>query len=322
MNADVAAGLGEAAERLGSLDRVTAERHGAIRVGTPGELAQVARIFAATGMHPTGFYDLRDASASSVPVVSTAFRPIESDELAANPFRVFTSLLATTDRRFFTADLSARLQNFLAGRELFAPRLLTLADRARADGSLSDGDADGVIREGSLRVRFGEVEAREIALTRQGRARYDQAVVEADSAGAGGAAAVWARHFPRSEADLFASGLGVYTVRAVTDRPGNGGRPHGSVGDLIRTGWLETDPVVYEDFLPRSAAGIFQSNLTDAGSKDAAAEGADLDAPWLEGVLNLPLNDPFDLYEGQRRTSIDSALRHLGVPAIPEPVNA
>ena len=69
-------------------------------------MAQVARIFAAMGMHPTGFYDLRDASASSVPVVSTAFRPIESDELAANPFRVFTSLLASTDRRFFTADLS------------------------------------------------------------------------------------------------------------------------------------------------------------------------------------------------------------------------
>jgi uncharacterized glyoxalase superfamily metalloenzyme YdcJ len=424
VNTDVAACLGEAAERLGSLDRVTAERHGAIRVGTPTEMAQVARIFAAMGMHPTGYYDLRDASASSVPVVSTAFRPIDSDELAANPFRVFTSLLATTDRRFFTADLSARLQTFLAGRELFSPRLLALADRATADGSLSGGDADefltlaaesfalstkpidrawyteleqvsavaadiggvtsthinhltprvldidmlyarmsargitmidtiqgpprwdgpavllrqtsfkalaeprqfrdadGTIREGSLRVRFGEVEARGIALTRQGRARYDQAVVDADSAGADGAAAVWARHFPSSEAELFSSGLGVYTVRTATDRPGNGDQPHGSVEDLIRDGWLETEPVVYEDFLPRSAAGIFQSNLTDAGSKDAAVEGADLDAAWLEGVLNRPLNDPFDLYEEQRRTSIDTALRHLGVPPIPEQVDA
>ena len=64
------------AERLGSLDRVTAERHGAIRVGTPAELADVADLFAAFGMYPVGFYDLRDA-ASPVPVVSTVFRPID-----------------------------------------------------------------------------------------------------------------------------------------------------------------------------------------------------------------------------------------------------
>ena len=141
VNTEVAAELGPDAERLGSLDRVTAERHGAIRVGTPQELAQVGRIFAAMGMHPTGYYDLRDASASSVPVVSTASL-IDENDLAANPFRVFTSLLVSTDRRFFSADLSARLQSFLAGRELFPPRLLTLADRASADGELDADDAE------------------------------------------------------------------------------------------------------------------------------------------------------------------------------------
>jgi uncharacterized glyoxalase superfamily metalloenzyme YdcJ len=59
---------GEAAERLGSIQRVTAERHGAIRVGTPEELSQVARIFAALGTHLTGFYDLRDAHPQPIPV--------------------------------------------------------------------------------------------------------------------------------------------------------------------------------------------------------------------------------------------------------------
>ena len=142
VNADVAAALGADAERLGSLDRVTAERHGAIRVGTPAEMGQVARIFAALGMYPTGFYDLRDASSSAVPVVSTAFRPVEAEELARNPFRVFTSLLATDDRRFFPAELSRRLQNFLADRQLFGPHLLELADRAVGDGGLVSGDAD------------------------------------------------------------------------------------------------------------------------------------------------------------------------------------
>ena len=58
-------------------------------------------------MYPVGFYDLRDASKSSVPVVSTAFRPVDPDELAKNPFRVFTSMLANDDRRFFDAETAA-----------------------------------------------------------------------------------------------------------------------------------------------------------------------------------------------------------------------
>src|SRR6202008_4987935 len=71
VNADyVAAHRG--AGRLGSLQPVTAERHGAIRVGGPAELAAVADLFAAFGMFPVGHYDLRSAK-SPIPVVSTAF---------------------------------------------------------------------------------------------------------------------------------------------------------------------------------------------------------------------------------------------------------
>lgn len=114
VNADVIARDSVAAQRLGSIQRVTAERHGAIRVGTPAEMAQVARVFAAFGMHPVGFYDLRDAAKAAVPVVSTAFRPVDPQELALNPFRMFTSVLVTDDRRFFSADLQTRLEAFLS----------------------------------------------------------------------------------------------------------------------------------------------------------------------------------------------------------------
>jgi uncharacterized glyoxalase superfamily metalloenzyme YdcJ len=415
VNTDVAAAMGPGAERLGSLDRVTAERHGAIRVGTPTEMAQVARIFAAMGMVPTGFYDLRDASGSAVPVVSTAFRPIQAEELAQNPFRVFTSLLATGDRRFFPADLTARLRAFLSRRELFCPRLLELADRSVAWGQLGEADAgeflelatgsfalsgepidrswyeelekvsavaadiggvtsthinhltprvldidalyarmsdrgitmidaiqgppryngpdvllrqtsfralseprlfrddDGSINQGSLRVRFGEVEARGIALTPAGRARYDAAVTEIDTAAPADPAVSWAKHFPTTEHELFGEGLGVYTVTAVTDRAADGQPPGGSIAELIRAGWLRTHPVVYEDFLPRSAAGIFQSNLTDAGSKDSTVSGEELDAAWMEGVLATKLYDPYDLYQGQHRASVHTALADLGL---------
>jgi uncharacterized glyoxalase superfamily metalloenzyme YdcJ len=398
VNADVISALGEKAERLGSAERVGAERHGAIRVGTPGELAQVARIFAAMGLHPTGFYDLRDASASAVPVISTAFRPNDPEELARNPFRVFTSLLATTDRRFFSADLASRVQAFLAGRELFGPRLLALADRAEADGGLQDADAqeflalatgafalstepvdrawydelstvsavaadiagvrsthlnhltprvldidalyrrmgrhgiemieeiqgpprrpgpqvllrqtsfkalaeprrfrepDGSLSTGSLRVRFGEVESRGIALTPPGRRLYEQHGVQA---------------LPDTELGLAAARLGVFTVTAVPGRRRDGRAPTAELATLLEDGWVVAEPVVYEDFLPRSAAGIFQSNLTGHGSKDADREGAALDAAWLAGALERPLLDPDDLYQSRSAASEQAALAAL-----------
>ncbi len=121
------------AERLGSVQRVTAERHGAIRVGSPAELAAAADLFAAFGMVPVGYYDLRSAD-SPIPVVSTAFRPIDTDELARNPFRVFTSMLTTGDPRYFDAGLRARVETFLGRRQLFNPALLARARIVAAEG--------------------------------------------------------------------------------------------------------------------------------------------------------------------------------------------
>lgn len=415
VNADFVAQYGADAERLGSVARVTAERHGAIRVGTPTEMAQVARIFGAMGMHPVGFYDLRDASSSAVPVISTAFRPVEREELARNPFRVFTSMLVPADRRFFTADLERRLETFLGSRTLFGPELLALADRAETEGGLPEVQAaeflrlateafelsrepvdqawyreleavsavaadiggigsthinhltprvldiddlyarmeargitmidaiqgpprwegpdvllrqtsfralaeprtfrtaDGEIVRDALRVRFGEVEARGIALTREGRAAYDAAVVEIDETAAAVRAEdpgftearhqelardVWHTTFPTTEAALAEQGLGWFTYEV---------DPIGSSREVRRA------PVVYEDFLPRSAAGIFQSNLTSDGAKDASQEGTDRDADWMAGALGRELNDPFDLYADQVARSLADAAETLGV---------
>lgn len=403
VNADVVARLGADAERLGSIDRVTAERHGAIRVGTPKEMAQLARIFGAMGMYPVGFYDLREAATSAVPVISTAFRPIEAEELALNPFRVFTSMLTPSDRRFFSPDLQHRLETFLGKREIFPSELLRLAGRAEADGGLSGADAerflelatasfelsaepvdrawydeleavssvaadiggvttthinhltprvldiddlytrmeqrgirmiddiqgpprwegpdvllrqtsfraleeqrtfrmpDGSVETGSLRVRFGEVEARGIALTRKGRALYDDAIAAVDERSRGLSAAerqdiareIWRRTFPTSEAVLAAQGLAYFTYRADSEH-------------------VLAEPIVYEDFLPRSAAGIFQSNLTAEGSKDTSQEGAALDADWMAGALERKLHDPFDLYAKQSEASLHEVAQHHG----------
>ncbi|AWB91804.1 VOC family protein [Aeromicrobium chenweiae] len=363
VNADVLASRDDA-ERLGTIERVTAERHGAIRLGTAEEMAQVARIFGACGMYPVGFYDLREAS-PAIPVVSTAFRPLDRDELAANPFRVFTSMLVVDDRRFFDEGLEAELRAFLAERVLFPEELLALADRAEAEQGLTrdEGDrfielataafalspdpvdrdwyarleaissvaadiggvasthinhltprvldiddlyarmtergiemidriqgpprtdkpdvllrqtsfralaeprtftdADGSLSTGQLSVRFGEVEARGVALTPKGRNLYDTHGIDA---------------FPETEEELDAQDLAYYVRDAA--------------GGLA--------PIVYEDFLPKSAAGIFASNLTSDGSVDATREGAARDATWLQAVLRRELHDPYALYDAER----------------------
>ncbi|PAZ12707.1 DUF1338 domain-containing protein [Streptomyces sp. SA15] len=414
VNEDVLRARGADAERLGSISRVTAERHGAIRVGTPAELRQVARVFGALGMHPVGFYDLREAASSAVPVVSTAFRPVDGEELARNPFRVFTSMLTPADPRFFDADLRSRLETFLATRELFPPELLALADRAEAERELPEKEAerflqlavdaielstepidkawyetlervsavaadiggvrsthinhltprvldiddlyrrmtergiemidtvqgpprwkgpdlllrqtsfralaepralrlaDGSVTRGALRVRFGEVEARGIAVTRAGRALYDrllslvdeQAALRPGADRAELARTLWAENVPGTERDLAAQGLAYFTYHVAPDRPRGGSRPPAALSDLVAQGWVRAEPIVYEDFLPRSAAGIFQSNLSDAGSRDNDQQGTAYDSDWLSGAIERDVLDPFALYERQQNDSL------------------
>ncbi len=421
VNADFVARHGAHAARLGSIERVTAERHGAIRVGSARELAQVGRVFGGFGMHPVGFYDLRDASRSSVPVVSTAFRPIDPTELAKNPFRVFTSMLVHDDRRFFDADTQSRLEAFMAARTLFPAELLTLADRSIAEDGLDataadrflelatasfalsrepvDHDwyfhlerissvaadiggvpsthinhltprvldiddlyarmqargitmideiqgpprwegpdvllrqtsfralaedrlfrhADGSVRTGSLRVRFGEVEQRGIALTTKGRDLYDRLVAEVDRRLAEApvgttrvdvAGDVWREGLPRTERELAAQGLGFFTYRPAGSAPPVSGA---ALGDLVASGVLVPEPIVYEDFLPRSAAGIFQSNLTDEGSRDDEQAGTHYDLERLSDVVGLPISDPTVLYHTQQVASLTATQQALGI---------
>jgi len=123
--------------RSGELDRLHLERHGAIRLGTSTELATMRRIFAVMGMEPVGYYDL---SVAGVPVHSTAFRPITDAALAANPFRVFTSLLRLEllqDRQ-----LREQARESLARRNIFTPGALELTARFEQSGGLDSEEAD------------------------------------------------------------------------------------------------------------------------------------------------------------------------------------
>lgn len=122
--------LREQLERSGTLDRVSVERHGAIRLGTAQELFDMRRIFAVMGMAPVGYYDL---SSAGVPVHSTAFRPVGAAALSVNPFRVFTSLLRLD--LIEDTDLRATAAEILAQRRIFTDAALALTAQAEAQGA-------------------------------------------------------------------------------------------------------------------------------------------------------------------------------------------
>ncbi|MCZ4279949.1 VOC family protein [Kiloniella laminariae] len=124
------------------LDRITEERHGAIRVGTAAELNTLRRLFAVMGMEPVGYYDL---AVAGIPVHSTAFRPVAEADLNINPFRVFTSLLRL--ELIEDAELRRAAEAVLAARDIFTPAARNLIDRAEAQGGLNEEDAARFVTE-------------------------------------------------------------------------------------------------------------------------------------------------------------------------------
>ena len=71
---------------------------------------------------------------------------------------------------------------------------------------------------------------------------------------------------------------------------------------------MEVQPITYEDFLPVSAAGIFQSNL-GGGQNEAYAGNANRDA--FEEALGAQVTDELSLYAERERASKASVLASL-----------
>ncbi|KXG87188.1 2-oxoadipate dioxygenase/decarboxylase HglS [Agrobacterium bohemicum] len=134
--------LRERLEATDTLERISEERHGAIRLGTPAELHMMRRVFAVMGMYPVGYYDL---STAGVPVHSTAFRPVAESSLNRNPFRVFTSLL----RLDLIADeaLRAEAAAVLASRKIFTDAAVALVEKAEKNGGLDAANAARFVEE-------------------------------------------------------------------------------------------------------------------------------------------------------------------------------
>ena len=54
---------------------------------------------------------------------------------------------------------------------------------------------------------------------------------------------------------------------------------------------------MYEDFLPRSAAGIFRSNLDADAGYIGGPTGTDYSLDWMADAIGHHIHDPYTLYE-------------------------
>ncbi|MDO5103513.1 MAG: VOC family protein [Lautropia sp.] len=167
-------------------------------------------------------------------------------------------------------------------------------------------------KPGTHTARFGEIEQRGMALTRKGRALYDQLLANVREIGNVGNASpdyqsrleTAFTQFPDDLDDIRRQGLAFfrYVVKdeAALQQAADAGQAW-DTEQLISQGALAAYPIVYEDFLPVSAAGIFQSNLGGTEQKSYAANAAQA---VFEQALQAKVLDEIALYAQAQADSL------------------
>ncbi|MEN5149491.1 2-oxoadipate dioxygenase/decarboxylase HglS [Pseudomonas orientalis] len=175
--------------------------------------------------------------------------------------------------------------------------------------------------QGSHSARFGEIEQRGVALTPKGRALYDQLLNTArDELGAAPNEANAARYeqlleqhfqaFPDNHTQMREQGLAYFRYFPSEKGLAARGQPDSprTLQALLSAGHVEVEPLVYEDFLPVSAAGIFQSNLGDAAQSHYAAHSNKAE---FEKALGRSTIDELQLYDETQQRSVETCVRAL-----------
>jgi uncharacterized glyoxalase superfamily metalloenzyme YdcJ len=138
-------------------------------------------------------------------------------------------------------------------------------------------------KSGTHTARFGEIEQRGLALTSKGRDLYDKLIQHVHSLNIDPSdypvqLAKTFLDFPDNHKALYDQGLAYYANAS------SGSDQH--VNDR--------KPIIYEDFLPVSAAGIFKSNLNEE-AKQEVVQSSQKEA--FEKALGVSLYDSFMLYD-------------------------
>ena len=164
-------------------------------------------------------------------------------------------------------------------------------------------------------ARFGEIESRGIALTPKGRELYDELLAEALVNSKQGEDYTLAlqeafSRFP-DDWDTLRREKFAYFEYGVTDKgleASQNGDLESDLDQLLEDGHVDVTPIMYEDFLPVSAAGIFRSNLTTQQKNNFDAQSNQV---LFEDQLGAKIIDPFTLYESQQNQSLESCFARL-----------
>ncbi|WP_455915343.1 2-oxoadipate dioxygenase/decarboxylase HglS [Pantoea agglomerans] len=161
--------------------------------------------------------------------------------------------------------------------------------------------------QGTHTARFGEIEQRGIALTAKGRELYDRLLQESETGTDN-------RVHQQKLGDIFqafpddARTLRVQQLAWFTFRLSEKGRAHPeqitgqqNIETLLDAGLISATPMIYEDFLPVSAAGIFQSNL---GSETKARSQGHSSKAEFEKALGAAVQDEIALYAQRQKASL------------------
>ena len=173
--------------------------------------------------------------------------------------------------------------------------------------------------EGCHTARFGEVEMRGAALTRAGRKLYDELIAEAAAKGVGPGDEKYVRIFERFPDEwevMRTEGLcwvRYYVADGCTeDLERLRGR---DIEDLVELGAVKYESIVYEDFLPLSAAGIFQSNLGKGEKRRLSSElclGAGARRE-LQSAVGGNIVDEMDVYAALQEKSLEECRNYFAL---------
>ncbi|WP_406947743.1 2-oxoadipate dioxygenase/decarboxylase HglS [Psychrobacter fulvigenes] len=217
------------------------------------------------------------------------------------------------------------------------PILLRQTSFKALEEAVSFKNSEGGYETGHHTARFGEIEQRGVALTPKGRELYDKLLSQARNQlgvtpNADNAAKYYQilesafEAFPDDYQTLHDEGLAYFYyqtsdssadmssadselgVNASESSSSNSFISKQAMADLIEQGVIRVEPIVYEDFLPVSAAGIFQSNLHD--TKQSSYEG-NSNQQEFESALGARVHDELELYQTIQAQSLKACLMRL-----------
>lgn len=173
--------------------------------------------------------------------------------------------------------------------------------------------------QGSHTARFGEIEQRGVALTPKGRRLYDQLLNRTREELGGTPTEQNAKQymrileknfaaFPDSYEELRKQGLAYFHYYAAVQKPIDTEVNENNLNQLVEEGAIYFEPIVYEDFLPVSAAGIFQSNLGEGNQTNYSAHS---NQELFEQCLGKRVLNELELYEQAQQKSLRNALSAL-----------